>query len=48
MNGKTEETEPFFMHTRTAWGGRTARFLSACALALFLLIMAGLPAARWA
>lgn len=42
MNGKTEETEPFFMHTRTAWGGRTARFLSACALALFLLIMAGL------
>ena len=42
MNGKTEETGPFFMHTRTAWGGRTARFLSACALALFLLIMAGL------
>lgn len=42
MNGKTQGTEPFVVHTRTSWGGRTARFLSACALALFLLIMAGL------
>lgn len=42
MNRRMQRTETVFKHTKTPWCGRTARFLSACALALFLLIMAGL------